>query len=86
MRCRVQTVSILCAVFGAAYSLPCAGQVSLVRDGEARAVIVRAEEPSEMSRYAVQELVWHMKRATGVELEVLPESETSTDVHTRTSD
>ncbi len=47
---------------------------SVVRDGEARAVVVTADEPFETARYAVDELAWHIKEATGVALDVLPES------------
>ena len=57
--------------------------VCLVRNGEARAVVIIADEPSETARYAVKELVWHLKEATGVTLKVLPESETPEAPHTR---
>lgn len=39
---------------------PGAAQVSLVRDGEARAVVVLPDEPADVARYAAEELVWHV--------------------------
>jgi hypothetical protein len=68
----MKTVS---AITGMLLSLPCTAQVSLVRDGTARAVVLRADEPSSVARYAVERL-WHVEEATGVALEVMPESET----------
>jgi len=51
--------------------------LSIVRDGKAVGVVVRADEPTETARYAVEELVLHVKKATGLELEVFPESRTT---------
>ena len=79
----INLASIVIIVIGAAISLPSAAQVSLVHDGKARAVVVVADKPTETARYAADELVWHVERATGVALEVVPESEVSEDVHTR---
>lgn len=67
-------------VIGAA---PALGQVVLVRDGTAQAVVVRADAATDTAMYAVEELVWHVALATGVTLDVLPESEAPADVHTR---
>lgn len=64
-------------------SLPCAAQVSLVRDSEARAVVVRADKPTSVARYAVKELVRHVEKATGITLKVVPESEAPVGLHTR---
>ncbi|MFH1738979.1 MAG: DUF4838 domain-containing protein [bacterium] len=83
MHQRTNVIKIVSVMIGALLSLPCAGQVSLVRDGKARAVVVRADEPSETARYAVEELVWHVEKATGVKLEVMPESEAPAEMHTR---
>jgi hypothetical protein len=64
-------------------SLPCPAQVSIVRGGRANAVVVRADEPCSAARYAIDELLWHVEKATGVNLQVVPESETPAGPHTR---
>ncbi|MBU7004209.1 MAG: DUF4838 domain-containing protein [Theionarchaea archaeon] len=38
-------------------------------------MVITADEPLSSARYAVEELVWHVRESTGVTLEVLPESE-----------
>ncbi|MCP4643970.1 MAG: DUF4838 domain-containing protein [bacterium] len=80
---RTGWVSIASVVAGLALSLPGAAQVSLVREGKARAVVVTADEPSRTARYAAEELVWHVAHATGVTLKTVVESDTPGDVHTR---
>jgi hypothetical protein len=50
------------------------GQVGLVRDGKACAVIVTAVKPSPVAAYAVDELVAHVKQATGERLPVVAET------------
>ena len=63
---------------------PAAGaQVTVVVDGEPRAVVVTAEAPTRTAAYAVEELVEHVRLATGVTLEVVPESEAPAHVNTR---
>jgi len=57
--------------------------VVLVRDGEACAVILTADEPSKTAQYAAQELAWHTRKASGVELEVLTETHVPERFHTR---
>jgi hypothetical protein len=79
---RTTAIRIVSAIIGILLSLPCAAQVSLVRDGEARAVVLRADEPSSVARYAIEELVWHVEKATGITLKVMPESEAPAEVHT----
>lgn len=64
-------------------ALPGMAQVSLVRDGAARAVLVTADTPTATTRYAADELVWHVKQATGVALAIVPESNAPSDLHTR---
>lgn len=55
---------------------PAAGEpLRLVGDGRAFATVVIADEASETARYAAGELVHHVRRATGVELPVVAESE-----------
>ena len=80
---RTNVRMIVCAVIWTLLSLPCAAQVSLVRDGEIRAVVVTADEPSPVARYAVDELLRHVREATGVTLNVMPESNAPAEVHTR---
>ncbi len=80
---RTNVMKIVSIIMGTLLSLPCAAQVRLVRDGEAHAVVLRADEPSSVARYAVEELVWHVREATGVTLKVMPESEAPAKVHTR---
>ena len=58
-------------------------QVTVVLKGEPQAVVVTADGPTETARYAVKELINHVKFATDVTLESLPESRVPTDVHTR---
>jgi hypothetical protein len=50
-------------------------QVSLVRDGKVRAVVVTAVKPSQVATYAVEELVNHVKQATGQQLRVALETD-----------
>lgn len=76
-------MKIVIAIIGLSLTLPCAAQVSLVRDGKARAVVLRADEPSPVASYAVKELLRHVEKATGVTLKVMPESEAPAQVHTR---
>ena len=49
--------------------------VVLVADGQARAVVVIADEPTEVAKYAATELVYHVEKATGVRLPVVREGE-----------
>ena len=49
-------------------------EVRLVADGKAQAVIVIADRPSAVAKYAADELVAHLEKATGVRLEVIGES------------
>jgi len=52
----------------------CAAQVPLVQNGEAVAVVVTADDPSPTARYAAEELVSHVREATGATLPVVAES------------
>ena len=78
-----QRYSVAGAVIGIFLSFPVVAQVSLVRDGAARAVVVTADKPTPTARYAAEELVWHIEKATGVTLDTVPESEAPETVHTR---
>jgi hypothetical protein len=46
-------------------------QVALVQDGEAQAVIVLPTAPTEVARYAAEELAYHVQKATGAELQIV---------------
>lgn len=48
--------------------------LTLVADGRARAVVVTADEPTGVAAYAAQELVYHLEKATGASLEIVPEN------------
>jgi hypothetical protein len=80
---RLKTLSWSMGFIGIFLSIPCTAQVLLVRDGQARAVVVTADQPTKTARYAADELVWHVQQATGVALKVLRESDLTVDVHTR---
>ena len=58
-------------------------QVTVVIEGEPKAVVITADEPTKTAAYAVEELVRHVRLATGVSLDVVPESDTPADVNTR---
>ena len=49
-------------------------EVPLVVDGKPLAVIVTADRPSEVARYAAEEFAHHVEKATGVKLPVATES------------
>ena len=50
-------------------------QLSLVRDAKVRAVVVTGAKPSPVAAYAVEELVSHVKKATGQQLPVALETD-----------
>jgi hypothetical protein len=50
------------------------GELTLVRDGKVCAVVVTAVKPSPVASYAVDELVSHVKKATGQQLPVAVET------------
>lgn len=64
-------------------ALPAAAQVTLVQDGQATAAIVTADNPTPTTQYAAEELARHIEKATGVALEILPESAIPDGLHTR---
>ncbi len=77
------TVGLAGLMAGVLLSVPCAAQVSLVRDGAPRAVVVTANEPTPTARYAAEELVDHVAQATGATLDVVTEADAPQDVPTR---
>jgi len=74
--------TILVLVFMIFWIFPAQAQVKVVSEGAAQAVVVTAEKPTETAAYAVQELVKHVKLATDVILDIVPESKAPTDVNT----
>ena len=51
----------------------------LVEDGQARAVVVTADEPSAVAAYAAKELIEHVALGTGVRLQIVGESQATID-------
>jgi hypothetical protein len=49
-------------------------ELPIVTEGRARAVIVTADRPSAVAKYAAEELVYHIEKATGVRLQVQSET------------
>lgn len=45
-----------------------------IADGRAVAAVVIRDEPLPVLQFAAEELIYHVRRATGVELEVVTES------------
>lgn len=55
-------------------SVPSNVGFKIAENGAPRAIIVTSDNPSLVAQYATQELQWHIERATGVRLMVMPES------------
>ena len=55
-------------------------EVSIVADGQARAVIITPAEPAPVAQYAAEELARHIEKATGVVVPILPEDEEPDDL------
>lgn len=51
------------------------GTVTLVENGQERAVVITATPPSKIAAYAATELIAHVEKATGVRLQVIGEDE-----------
>ena len=58
-------------------------KLSIVCDGQVRAVVVTAAKPSEVAAYAAKELVYHIEKATGQRLQVVVETEIPTGYTSR---
>ncbi|MDY0167728.1 MAG: DUF4838 domain-containing protein [Thermoguttaceae bacterium] len=65
------------------FALPAPAEVSLVRDGRATAVVVTADEPTPTAKYAAEELVRHVEKASGVRLAIVTESDVPADAKSR---
>ncbi|WP_395743936.1 DUF4838 domain-containing protein [Prosthecobacter sp.] len=62
-------------------AFPASADVPLVNEGKPEAVIVIADKPTRVARYAAEELVRHVEKASGVKLEVRAEGEAVTPLH-----
>jgi len=86
MRTRTKGKSFRCAVacfFAAALLLGgglASAEMVIVEDGEARAEVVIASEPTPVAEYAAEELVAHIEKATGVQLTMVGEDEAAGDL------
>jgi hypothetical protein len=72
---RVGLLTALSAFLAAMTTGTAFSQVTLVLDGKVRAVVVTAARPSPVAAYAVEELVEHVKKATGQQLPIAVETE-----------
>jgi len=61
------------AFLGWGLASPLGAEVAIVRDAQPVPVVVTPDEPNAVVRYAAQELVDHLERATGVRLAVVRE-------------
>jgi len=57
--------------------------VTLVSDGQPKAVIVIADKPTRVARYAAQEVAYHVEKASGAKLEILAEGAVKPDGRAR---
>ena len=73
----------LCACWLAVDSHIAFSQVTVVRDGKPNAIIVTAVKPSPVAAYAAEELVAHVKKATGQQLPVAMETNLPTGYGSR---
>ena len=64
---------IACALTALLMASP-AGALTLIKDGEPKAIIVTADSPGPVAKYAAAEFVDHVEKATGVRLAVTTES------------
>jgi hypothetical protein len=78
MRRRVVFAPVLIAVASSADARVC-----LVSQGQPRAVVVTADAPTKTASYAAEELVGHVRLATGDGLDVAEESQLPSGTHTR---
>ena len=85
----MKTISSLVAVFCAICLLAGnektdgAGAIRLVDDGKPAAAVILPDTPQPACKLAAEELVMHIRKASGAELPVYPESQVPSDVKTR---
>jgi len=72
-----------CVLAAGWHAVPAWGAVTLIADGRAQAVIVLPDEPSAVERYAAEELVYHLDKATGVRLSIVAEADVPADPSAR---
>ena len=83
MKSLVSAAQVAAVLAGMFLAQPVAAEVTLVRDREPRAVVVTADQPTPTARYAAEELVGHVKRATGARLAIVSESDAVDDAASR---
>ncbi|MBM4081986.1 MAG: hypothetical protein FJ278_19935, partial [Planctomycetes bacterium] len=66
------SLPVLLVAFAATTS---AAEIPIVADGSARAVVALSENATPVARYAAEEFVHHVQKATGVKLAVVSEKE-----------
>lgn len=71
------------ALLFVAFSLCARADINLVSEGEARAIIVTADHPTQVVWYAAEELVRHLEKGTGIRLEVHTESAANVNLNQR---
>jgi hypothetical protein len=76
-------ILVLVAYLLALVASPSPGQVRLVKDSQSTCVVVLANEPTETARYAAEELVRHIQKATGAAIEIVTEASTPAEIWTR---
>ncbi len=83
MRRFTEATHLATVLIGTVFALPAPAEVRLVRDGRARAVVVTAAEPTPTAKYAAEELVRHVEKASGARLAIVPESDAPAEVSSR---
>lgn len=79
-RVRSMTLAIIIMISSSLFAM---AQVTVVTEGKAGAVVVLADQPTKTAKYASDELVKHIRLATGVTLAVIPESKVTENPNTR---
>ncbi|HYD83223.1 MAG TPA: DUF4838 domain-containing protein [Opitutus sp.] len=69
----LQLVLLIAVLHVGASGAESSADLTLVADGRAQAVVVTEDEPTAVAAYAAQELVYHLEKATGAKLEIVPE-------------
>ena len=75
MKGKRSVLSAACLLIACSALSPAAAQVSIISEGDVQAVVVTAEDPATVATYAAQELVDHIEKATGKQLQVVSETD-----------
>ena len=75
MESKTAVLCATCVMMACATLPPAAAQVSIVRQGKTEAVVVTAHDAARVATYAAEELVRHIEKATGQQLEIVSETE-----------